>query len=245
MIVKIKPFREEKYGMIFIMYSIFVDFEMQPVSQEDFPEEYKICHTEIIEVGAVVLDDKNKEIASFKRYVRPKYSDYIDEHIKDLTGITIKRLKKAPLFESVQKEFMQWCHHYRDFTIYAWSNNDKHQFIKEMELKQIAQGEDEEYMLSHWVDFQKEYGTLVGAAYSLSLEKALYMAGELFDGKAHDALYDARNTAFLFAKSRDTKNFLKEVKRIKEMAGNEEPTTYAIGSSIDFDTLKEKIEKNS
>ncbi len=225
----------------FVMYSIFVDFEMQPVSTESFPEEYKICHTEIIEVGAVVLNDKNKEISSFKRYVRPRYSDYIDDHIKDLTGITIKRLKGAPYFEKVFEEFREWCNHYRDYTIYAWSNNDKVQLKKEMELKKMEKGQDEDYMLTNWVDFQKEYGKLVGAHYSLSLEKALYMVGELFDGKAHDALYDARNTATLFAKSRDKENFLKEVKRIKEMAGNEEPTTYAIGSSIDFDTLKEKI----
>lgn len=223
------------------MYSIFVDFEMQPVSQEKFPEEYKICHTEIIEVGAVVLDDKNKEVSSFKRYVKPKYSDYIDEHIKDLTGITMKRLQKSPPFETVQADFMKWCHHYRDYTVYAWSNNDKHQFTKEMELKHIPFGKDEEYMLQHWQDFQKEYGSLVRAPYSLSLEKALYMAGELFDGQAHDALYDARNTAYLFAKSRNKEAFLKEVNRIKEMAGNEEPTTYSIGSSIDFDSLKEKI----
>ena len=214
---------------------------MQPVSAENFPEEYKICHTEIIEVGAVVLDDKNKEISSFKSYVKPKYSSYIDEHIKDLTGITIKRLAKAPDFEHTYQDFIKWVNHYRDFTIYAWSNNDKVQLIKEMELKHIPQGEDEKYLISHWVDFQKEYGNLVHVAHSLSLEKALYIAGELFDGQAHDALYDARNTAFLFAKSRDKEAFLKEVKRIKEMAGNDEPTTYSLGSSIDFDSLKKNL----
>ncbi|MCR4674190.1 MAG: exonuclease domain-containing protein [Lachnospiraceae bacterium] len=223
------------------MYSIFVDFEMQPVDIERFPEEYKICHTEIIEVGAVVLNDKNKEVSSFKRYVKPRYSDYIDDHIKDLTGITIKKLGRAPYFEETFADFLRWCNHYRDYTIYAWSNNDKAQLVREMELKKTKQNEAVEYMVSNWVDFQKDYGTLVGAPYSLSLEKALYMAGEIFDGKAHDALFDARNTANLFAKSRDKKKFLEEVKRIKEMAGNDEPTTYSIGSSINFEELKNKI----
>jgi inhibitor of KinA sporulation pathway (predicted exonuclease) len=69
------------------------------------------------------------------------------------------------------------------------------------------------------------------------------MAGELFDGKAHDALYDARNTASLYAKSRDKEKFLAEVKRIKEMAGNDEPTTYSIGSSVDFEALKQNLKE--
>ncbi|MCR5546445.1 MAG: exonuclease domain-containing protein [Lachnospiraceae bacterium] len=223
------------------MYSIFVDFEMQPVDIERFPEEYKICHTEIIEVGAVVLNDKNKEVSSFKRYVKPKYSDYIDEHIKDLTGITIKKLGHASYFEEVYADFIKWCNHYKDFMIYAWSNNDKSQLVRELELKKIPQKEKEQYLFDHWKDFQKEYGTLVKAPYSLSLERALYMAGEIFDGKAHDALYDARNTAHLFRKSRNEKKFLEEVKRIKEMAGNDEPTTYSIGSSIDFEELKNNL----
>ena len=225
------------------MYNIFVDFEMQPVFAEGYPEEYAICHTEIIEIGAVVLNDKNEEISSFKRYVKPKYSDYIDEHIRLLTGITIQKLERAPMFEKAFADFLEWCNHYRDFTVYAWSANDKLQLTHELKQKKVPENDKINYLLDAWKDFQKEYGTLVGAHYSLSLEKALYMAGELFDGKAHDALYDARNTAYLYAKSRDKDAFLAEVKRIKEMAGNDEPTTYSIGSSIDFEALKKNLTK--
>lgn len=225
------------------MYNIFVDFEMQPIFAEEHPEEYSICHTEIIQIGAVVLNDKNEEISSFKRFVKPRYSDYIDEHIRLLTGITIQRLEKAPYFEKAFADFLEWCNHYRNFTIFAWSANDKLQLTHELQLKKIPESEKINYLLDCWRDFQKEYGTLVGAHYSLSLEKALYMAGEMFDGKAHDALYDARNTASLYAKSRDKERFLAEVKRIKEMAGNDEPTTYSIGSSVDFEALKQNLKE--
>ena len=61
------------------MKHIFVDFEMHPIAKE-FQNERKICPCEIIEFGAVMLDDDFIEISSFKEL--DKSLVYFGEMIK-------------------------------------------------------------------------------------------------------------------------------------------------------------------
>ena len=49
------------------MRKIFVDLEMCPILKE-YATEKEICKLETIEIGAVMLDEEGKEIASFKEY---------------------------------------------------------------------------------------------------------------------------------------------------------------------------------
>ena len=74
------------------MRRIFVDLEMCPIPKE-FTAEKEICKLETIEIGAVMLDDDDKEIACFKEYVRPVYSKEIPRNIERLTGISYKWVK--------------------------------------------------------------------------------------------------------------------------------------------------------
>ena len=70
------------------MRRIFVDLEMNPVAKE-YEEVKKTCSMETIEIGAVILDEDNREIASFREYIRPDYSADIRPGIQKLTGIVI------------------------------------------------------------------------------------------------------------------------------------------------------------
>ena len=51
------------------MYKIFVDLEMHPIPRS-LKEERKICTQEIIEIGAVKLNEENEEISSFCEFAR-------------------------------------------------------------------------------------------------------------------------------------------------------------------------------
>ena len=51
------------------MRSIFVDFEMNPVNME-YEQERLISNYEIIEIGAVMLDENNHRISEFKQYLK-------------------------------------------------------------------------------------------------------------------------------------------------------------------------------
>ena len=179
------------------MKYIVVDLEMNPLSKT-YIEERKICNNEIIEIGAVVLDEEYKEIDSFETLVKPQLNSKVERKIEKLTGITTEMVSSAPLFEDAVKMFFSWCDSIQeDIQIYQWSDSDYEQMHKEIYLKGYELTERQEKLLTEWCDFQKEFGETLGLERRLSLKNALMYAGIDFEGREHDALFDARNTAAL------------------------------------------------
>lgn len=226
-IIRVQKDKEEKN-----MRYIFVDFEMNPI-EASYKEEKKICGSEIIEIGAVMPDENFNEISSYKRLVKPQYNSRIYKNWEILTGITTEMVSSAEHFEKAIEEFISWCG--EDYEIYAWSNSDRIQVMKEMKLKKIYKSEECEYMLSHWLDFQKIYGEIVSEEKLVSLENALCACGIPFSGRKHDALYDARNTSLLFAESKinDLAELVKDVR--DAMCQKVEETT--LGDIFNFEQL--------
>lgn len=58
------------------MRYIFVDFEMNPM-EAIHKDEKKICGSEIIEIGAVMLDENFNEVSFFKRLVKAQFNSRI------------------------------------------------------------------------------------------------------------------------------------------------------------------------
>lgn len=58
------------------MKYIVVDLEMNSLAKE-YKEERAQCGMEIIEIGAVVLDEQYQEVDSFKTLVKPQFNDEI------------------------------------------------------------------------------------------------------------------------------------------------------------------------
>ncbi|MBR6771084.1 MAG: exonuclease domain-containing protein [Lachnospiraceae bacterium] len=220
------------------MKHIFVDLEMHPISRE-YQEERKVCPGEIIEFGAVMLDEELKEIASFKEYVRPEYVKEVHKKIEILTGIPQGRLSGASRFNDVFSQFVLWCKSRGDeFTIYAWSGSDLEQITREMSLKNTYRSVEVEAVLNNWVDFQKDYCELVKADKLISLEKALNSIGQYFMGDMHDALCDARNTAELFIITRNQDEFFELLSTVKNLTNDEEKTSgCTLGDLINFDSI--------
>ena len=63
------------------MKYIVIDLEMNKIARSS--EARKICKSEIIEIGAVMLDENLQEIGNFRTYVKPEYNDQTDQHDKD------------------------------------------------------------------------------------------------------------------------------------------------------------------
>lgn len=180
------------------MNYIIVDFEMNSVAGE-YKEARRICRCEIIEIGAVIMDESFMVLGEFKTLVKPQYNDCIYKKYETLTGISTQMVYGAPTFATAYEMFVNWCESYgSDYEVYAWSENDYNQLTAEMELKQYAKV-DKMCLLENWFDFQKEYTEKLGLERIMSLEKALDYAGIEFEGHMHDALCDAKNTAELFS----------------------------------------------
>ncbi|MBE6035013.1 MAG: exonuclease domain-containing protein [Clostridiales bacterium] len=215
------------------MKHIVVDLEMNTVDKKS--EARKICRLETIEIGAVMLDDNLQEISSFRTYVKPEYNDEITEKITWLTGITDAMVENAPRFNEALHMFGNWCLGTDDeVRIYAWSDSDFIQITKEMELKGYEMSvKEKEIFENKWYDFQKEFDSKLGFERQVSLNTALDLAGVDFNGREHDALDDARNTASLLQIFRDEELFEKQLRVAKETLMPKRMGS-AIGDLFDF-----------
>lgn len=218
------------------MKHIVVDLEMNPIKYDNPVR--SIGTNEIIEIGAVMLDDNHNEISAFKTFVKPVLNTGIVKKITRLTGITDEMVANAPEFATAFKMFTDWCNGTGDeITIYAWSDSDFDQITKEIEIKGYVASEDEKNITDvAWDDFQHQFDEHLGFERQLSLSTALNMAGIDFSGRAHDALDDARNTAELLQVFSDTELFEKTLAKIKDVMT---PTKIdcALGSLFDFTAL--------
>lgn len=159
---------------------------------------------EIIEIGAVKLDESFGVIERFCSYVRPRYNHRVHWTVAKLTGITTKQLQKAAYLEEVLPRFAAWMG--EDAQLYAWSASDRAQLEKELSYKQLWTPALRE-ACSGMVDFQREFSCLLGYRNGLALGKAIAYMGLDFDGAKHDALSDAENCARLMALVQDEREF--------------------------------------
>ena len=88
------------------MNYLVIDLEMCKVPKHYRTPKYKYAN-EIIQVGAVLLNDHYERIATINQYVHPEHG-VMDYFISDLTGIQSYQLKNAPLLEEVLKHMLDW-----------------------------------------------------------------------------------------------------------------------------------------
>lgn len=103
------------------MNYVVVDFEWNQACYGKGSENRKIPF-EIIEIGAVKLDENLKEIGRFSRTIRPKVYKKLHYITRDLTGITQEELCASDPFSYVLVDFMLWCG--KDYIFCTWGNMD-------------------------------------------------------------------------------------------------------------------------
>ena len=192
------------------MKRIFIDLEMNPVSRA-YKKARSICSREVIEIGAVMLDDRNRKISRFQCFVRPGYCEGITKHITNITGIESAHVADAEGFFEAFLRFCAWCG--TDYEIYSWSDSDTIQLQKEMLLKRLPVLQEFGYMFTHWHDLQKEYDDMLFCERRIGLKAAVMSAGLEFNGRAHSALADAEATADLYREMTEGK-MLKKINSI-------------------------------
>ena len=182
------------------MKHIVIDLEMNKIARSS--EARKICKSEIIEIGAVMLDENLQEIGNFRTYVKPEYNDKIAAEIRNLTGITDVMVANAPVFREAFRMFTNWCLGTGDeVTIYAWSDSDRTQILREIKAKNIESAKIDDFMKAdRWIDYQYVFKKRFDLDRCYSLEDALESAEIEPEGRFHDGLDDAVNTGALIKK---------------------------------------------
>lgn len=174
---------------------VIVDLEMCNVPSTKMTAGFNL-KTELIQIGAVLLDENLEIRDTFMTFVSPEFG-YVDPYIEKLTGITRADTKDAPCAEEALRAFTEWMPD--DAVPVSWSMSDEQQIRKEIACKGFDIPGLEDY-LDRWVDCQKTFGEKMDTSRSYKLSEALVIADINFEDGEHDALVDARNTALLFAK---------------------------------------------
>ena len=147
-------------------------------------------------------------------------------------------MQKAPGFSDAIKAFFEWCLRCGDdIQVIQWSESDHNQIAGEILQKQYKLTEQEEVLMTGWHDFQKEYGDAIGTVQETSLSRAVMLTGEEFEGKRHDALYDARNTAKLFRIVRIPEERENSLDKVITILKESTPLVSTLGDMFDFSKM--------
>lgn len=206
------------------MKHVVVDLEMNPVSRE-FREVRRKLNEEVIEIGAVRLDENFQQEAEFQCYVKPEYGP-IKKHITSLTGITQAMVADKKTYAACFQDFVDWVGE-EETTIYSWSMSDIKQLRSECRYK--LPDFDIEWLNERWVDLQQEFDDRLGLHNSLALKHALGAMDHKFEGTQHTALADAINTSAILTLMQDDAKFKETMKPVLEILQPKDDLSSSIG----------------
>lgn len=194
------------------MVHIVIDLEMNPVKRE-FRDVRRYMLDEVIEFGAVKLDEHYVPIEEFQCYVRPEFGE-ITKHITKLTGITAETVADKPTFSESFGNFFDWIGTW-DMKIYSWSSSDIKQLKSECSYKLPTF--DIDRLERQWIDIQKEFDDRIGLHSNLALKHAVGAMNRNFEGTQHTALADAANTAAILSLMQDDEIFHETMKPVIDL----------------------------
>lgn len=152
------------------------------------------CPFEIIEIGAVKLNENLKIVDTFRIYVRLSINKLINPLVIRKTKIKLDDLKYGFDFTEAYKNFKKWCGD--NVTLCSWSNNDI------IEMKRNCNYHNLEFDISDkYLDIQKLYMEAHGLENQISLKNATSNYDIQIEKDLHRALHDSMYTAILLAKT--------------------------------------------
>lgn len=161
---------------------------------EDIPEGFL---NEIIEIGAVMVDENGTELSRFSKFAKPPLFPELSDFCKKLTTITQEDVDNADNLKDVIIEFDKWCD---GSTMLSWGFYDKTQLGKDMirnDLEHLLESStiEDHFSLKHlyakWNGLRKR---------GIGMGGALRREGLELDGTHHRGIDDAINITKIFRK---------------------------------------------
>lgn len=174
---------------------IVLDLEMCRIPKGIKHETFKSSR-ELIQIGAVELNESYQITKTFMTYVKPEFG-ILDSTICRLTGISDHDTQFAPIAKDALNAFLNWLP--EDAVLVTWSVNDINQIDDELYFKNIDLPDLYDY-LDNYIDCQVLFSEKMNRDKLYNLKEALSIANVDYDTNIHDALVDAKNTALLFSK---------------------------------------------
>lgn len=161
---------------------------------------------EIIEVGAVKVNENMQILDEFRAAIKPVVSKKLSSIVTDLTNITAEELEDGTTFAGMMRQLSRWIGS-EPSTVLTWSTTD---LLVLMENCRFFYGQQEIPFLKNYMDFQVYAQQRMNVDTSQQL--GLARAGELLgipedDMSLHRALDDSKLTAVILQKVYDADSF--------------------------------------
>jgi inhibitor of KinA sporulation pathway (predicted exonuclease) len=151
---------------------------------------------EIIEIGAVKINDYGEIESSFMKFVKPTINPVLSDFCKKLTSIAQIDVDRSRTFPFIIQEFMDWIGVGDDhYILISWGKYDRTQLVDDCKLHRL-----ETEWLDHHFNLKPAYRALKSLKDEPGLKKAVKLEGFEFTGIHHRAISDAENTAKIFIK---------------------------------------------
>ena len=170
---------------------------------------------EIIEVGAVRVDEQMRLVDTFHATIKPVVSKKLSTIVTDLTNITAEELEDGTTFTAMMRQLSRWIGN-EPAAILTWSTTD---LLVLMENCRYFTGRQEIPFLRNYMDFQVYAQQRMGVETSqqLGLAKAGEMLGIPEDNMSlHRALDDSKLTAAILQKVYEADSFIPAIMAVDD-----------------------------
>jgi DNA polymerase III epsilon subunit-like protein len=192
---------------------------------------------EIIEIGAIKLDNYMKPMKEFKTYIKPSLITVLNPKISEITNIKESDLENGVTFQDGIEQLATLID--EGDIICSWAKDD----IIEIINNAIYHKYDNLNWLKNYLDIQEYSTKILAKKKSLSLKNALEeLKIKVDNDKLHDALNDAIYTSLVFKRiynSRVLKNYI--IKDIYNMPAVDVKNLEEY--ELDVNKIKEKCPK--
>lgn len=173
----------KRYNMNYIVYDL--ELNSKPF-KSNLPNE-------IIEIGAIKLDDNLNKTGEFQSFVKPKYFKKLFSLVRKKTQITQENVNNADDFKNVITKFKQWIG--TDSILISWGHDDIYNLSLNCRYHRIKVA-----WLKRNIDIQKQFSSIFNlpSGQRYSLENALKLMEIKTQDDFHRALVDAEYTSKIF-----------------------------------------------
>ena len=112
---------------------------------------------EIIQIGAVKLDENLDTVGTFSRHIKPSIYSRISEFVTELTGITSESLESEQDFSRIYKEFLEFVNE-PEMVFCVWGMTD----MKELFRNAIYHNLDEKLLPDRYINIQPQASVHLG-----------------------------------------------------------------------------------
>ncbi len=148
---------------------------------------------EIIEIGALSINDKMETVSEFAEFVKPIIHPKLSDFCTELTSIKQSDVDFADTFEKVLTRFWNWIDLEQDYILCSWGFYDKSQFKKDC----LLHGLNTEWLKKH-ISLKHQYTKILNLRRNIGMVNALKNEKLPLDGTHHRGIDDARNIAKIF-----------------------------------------------